>query len=79
VQNLPLEVRLVHDIKIDDTDPADPCGCEVERQGRTEAPRPHQQDTCGFQFHLPFEAHFRQYEMAAIPPDLFAREADIRF
>src|SRR6267154_2794572 len=47
---------------------------EIQRGGRAETARAHQQHARGFELLLPRDAHLRQQEVAGIAQDLFVRQ-----
>ena len=72
VQHLPLQVAQVDDVVIDEADPADARGGEIERQRRAEASDADEDDRRRAQLQLALDTDLRQREMAAVARD-FAR------
>jgi hypothetical protein len=70
VDDLALQVRLVDDVGVDDAEPADAGGREVERRGRAEAAGADQQDLGVEQLQLSLLADLGNEEVAAVagPP-----------
>ena len=74
VQDLPLQVRRVHDVEVDEAKRADARRREVERERRAETAGPHAQHARGLQLLLPVEADLRHDEMAGVALELLAAE-----
>ena len=67
VDDLPLEVRLVDDVGVDDPDAADPGRGQVERGRRAESAGADQQHLRVEELELPFLADLRDEEVTAVP------------
>src|SRR5205823_14249314 len=66
VDDLALEVRLVDDVRVDDPEPADARGREVERRRRPEPAGADQQDLRFEQLELPLLADLRDEQVPAV-------------
>jgi hypothetical protein len=75
VEHLPLEVRLVHGVVVDDAESADSGGREIERRRRAEPACPDQKDARVEQPALAFGADLWDQKMAAVASELRAIEA----
>jgi hypothetical protein len=53
MQDLPLQVTFVHDVKIHNANAAHSSRCQVQRQRCTKSPSSNEQDAGGFEFTLP--------------------------
>ncbi len=70
VGDLPLEVAFIDDVEIDQPQLAHTRGGEVQGDRRPQPAGPNTQDFGIADFFLPFHAHFRQQQMAAVTIDL---------
>ena len=66
VDHLALQVRLVHDVVIDDPDRADPGGCEVERGRRAEAAGAEQEHLGVEQLQLALDTDLREQRVTRV-------------
>ena len=66
MHDLPLQVRLVDDVRVDDADSPDARRGEVERRRRAEPAGADQQDLRVEQLQLPLLAHLRDQKVAAV-------------
>jgi hypothetical protein len=71
VENLPLEIREIDIVEIDNADCADAGSRQVKRSGRSESSRADAQDTCGFEAVLPFGCDLGHDEMTRVPLQFF--------
>ena len=74
MRDLPLQVRLVDDVRVDDAERADAGGGEVERGGRAEASCADQQDAGVEQLQLPLLADLGDQDVARVAGALLGRE-----
>src|SRR5436305_1110419 len=74
VRDLPLQVRLVDDVGVDDPERSDPGGGEIERRRGAETARPDQEDARVEQLQLALLADLRNQEMAGVARALLRRE-----
>src|SRR5262249_17316897 len=74
VEHLALQVGEVHHVKIDQPEPADARGGEVQRQGRAEAAGADQQDAAGLEALLALEPDLGHDQVAAVPGHLVPRQ-----
>ena len=74
VQDLALEVRGVDAVVVDDSDPSNACGREVQRSGRAQAARPDQEDVRLEQALLPRDPDLRDQQVAAVARQLLVVE-----
>ena len=70
VQDLPLQVRRVHDIVVDEHQASHSRRSEVERRRAAETPGPDQDDRGVQQPGLPFDTELRQTEMSPVTIEL---------
>ena len=66
MKNLPLQVREVDTVEIDQSDSADTGCCQIQRDRGSETASAHEQDTRRFQAALAHLAHLRQQNVAAV-------------
>ena len=71
VENLALQIGIIHGVEIHDADLADARGGEIHGDGRAEAARADAQDAGGFDFLLPGQTDFRQDQMPRVAADFF--------
>ena len=71
VENLALQIGIIHGVEIHDADLADAGGGEIHRDGRAKATRADAQNARGFDFLLPGQTDFGQNQMPRIPANLF--------
>src|SRR5690606_33927047 len=71
VEDLPLEVRAVHDVRVDQSDPSHARGGEVERGGRSEPAGADAQDGGGSEAQLPRGPHAGDGKVARVALALF--------
>ena len=64
--DLPLKIREIHDIEIDESQTPDTGGSEIKSQRGAQPPGANQQDFCVFEFELTLHAHFGHDQVAAI-------------
>ena len=69
VENLPLQIGIIHRVEIHDAELADAGGGEIHGDGRAEAARADAQDAGAFDFLLAGQTDFRQNQMPRIPAD----------
>ena len=74
VQDLPLQVALLHHVELDDPDAAHPGGREVQGGRRAEPARAHEQHARGLEPALAFDRHLRQHEVARVARSLLRRQ-----
>ena len=74
VEHLALQVRRVDDVELDDAEPADARGGEVEPDGRAEPARADHEDARGLEPPLPLDPDLGDDEVAAVAEDLLLRE-----
>jgi hypothetical protein len=78
MQDLTLEVRLVHHIEIDDSQSANPCGGEVKSHRRSKSSRSDTENLGGFQAFLPLESDLRQRQVPRVAGDLALAKLHLR-
>jgi hypothetical protein len=71
VENLPLQIGIIHGVEIHDADLADARGGEIHGDGRAESARADAQDAGGFDLLLPGQTDFRQDQMPRVTADFF--------
>jgi hypothetical protein len=71
---LPLQIRRVNHIKIDNTQPANARGGKIHPRWRAESAGADHQYARGFQFSLTLHANFRHDQMATVTSNLLIRE-----
>jgi hypothetical protein len=74
VQNLALEVCLIHHIEVDDSEGSHPGGSEIKTGRRTKPTRSDAKNTRGFQALLALQTESRQGKMAGITRELTGTE-----
>ena len=74
VEHLPLEIRHVDPVRVDDREMADPRRSEVERRRGAEAARSHEQDSRALDPSLALQPHLGKHEVAAVPAELVGGE-----
>ncbi len=77
MDDLALQVRLVHDVRVDDPDATDTGGSEIERRGRAEAARADEQDLRVEQLQLPLLADLRDQQVTAVARALRSVQAGL--
>ena len=70
MNDLPLQIRVIDNIKVHNSECAYACCTEIKRQGRTEPTGANAQNFCGLKLELPFHANFGHDEVARIAQDL---------
>jgi len=70
VDDLALQVRLVHHVEVDNAQRADPGRGQVQQRGRAEAAGPDAQDLGVLQPLLPGHAHVGDDQVTGVTPDL---------
>jgi hypothetical protein len=78
VDDLALQVRLVHDVEVDDAERADPGRGQVQQRGAAEAAGPDHQDLRVLQPLLPGHPDVRDDQVTAVPGHLFLGELGSR-
>ena len=77
MENLPLKIREVHEIRIHDAQgPHASCG-QVQGRRRAEAPGPHQENPRPGKGPLAFGPHVRKHEMTGVPDEIFPLEPGV--
>ena len=71
VENLALQIGIIHGVEIHDADLADARRGEIHGDGRAEAARADAQDAGGFDLLLPGQTDFRQDQMPRVTADFF--------
>ncbi len=71
VENLPLQIGIIHRVEIHDADLADARSGKIHRYGRAETARANAQDAGGFDLLLPRQTDFRQDQMPRVTADFF--------
>ena len=71
VENLPLQIGIIHGVEIHDADLADARRGEIHGDGRAEPARADAQDAGGFDLLLPGQTDFRQDQMPRVTADFF--------
>ena len=71
MENLPLQIRQIDNVKVDESESADSGGSQIERNWRPEASRPNDEDARFLERALPGITHLRQDDVAAISNQLF--------
>ena len=71
VDDLALQVGVVHHVKVHQANPANAGGGEVEQQGRTQTAAANAEHAGGFQTLLAFQSHFGQDEVSRVAFVLF--------
>ena len=74
VDDLALQVGLVDDVEVDETDGPDAGGGEIEGERCSEAAGSNAENLCGFELLLAFHADLREDEVARVARDLLIRE-----
>jgi hypothetical protein len=74
MEDLPLEIRIIDRVKVDDTESADPRGSQVHGDGRTQPARSDAQDGGVADLALTGQADFRKDQMAGVSADLLVGE-----
>ncbi len=69
VENLPLQIGIIHGVEIHDADLADAGGGEIHGDGRAKAARTDAQDAGGFDLLLPGQTDFGQNQMPRVTAD----------
>ena len=77
-QNLPLQVREIHDVEIDQADAADACRGEIQTERRAEAAGADAEHFGLLELELTFHADFGHDQVAAVAQDFFFRKRDGR-
>ena len=79
VDDLPLQVRKIHDVEIHDAQRADAGGSQVQRQRRAQPAGADAQHLRLLQLELALHANFRQDQMARVAQDLLIAERSRRW
>src|SRR4030095_10563419 len=74
VNYLALKIRRLHQIEIDNSEPANTCGSKVHSERCAQSARSDHQNAGGFQPSLTFETHLGHDQVAAITPNLVTGE-----
>ena len=75
VEDLPLEVRLLHDVEVDEAERPDPRRREIEGERRAEASGADAEDARPLEPLLPRLSDLGEDEVARVPPPLAVRES----
>jgi hypothetical protein len=70
MDRLPVEVRRVDAVPVDDPDPAHPRGGEIEKRGRAQPPRAHDERGRREELFLARRADFPQEDVPAVSQDV---------
>ena len=74
MEDLPLEVRIIDRVEVDDAHSADPCGGQIHGDGRTQTARPDTQDGGVADLALTGQANFWKDQMAGVSANLLIGE-----
>jgi hypothetical protein len=74
VDDLTLQIGLVHNVEIDDADGADAGRGQVEQSRRAEPAGTDDQDPCVLEPLLPVNAQVGNYQVTAVPRDFIATQ-----
>ena len=74
MDHLTLQVGILHDIRVDDSDPPDPCCSQVEQKRRAKPTRSDAKDAGRFEAALPLHTDFRKDQMAGIAATLISTQ-----
>jgi hypothetical protein len=72
MENLPLQIRQIDNVKVDESERTHSSGGEIERNWRPEPSRPNDEDARSLERALPRITHLRQDDVTAISNQLFA-------
>ena len=67
VENLPVQIRRVDLVEIDEADPAHPCRGEIDSDGTSQSSCPNDQDGGALELLLTFFADLRKDQMTCVP------------
>ena len=74
MEDLPLEVRIIDRVEVDDAHSADPCGGQIHGDRRTQTARPDAQHGGVADLALTGQADFRKDQMAGVSANLLIGE-----
>ncbi len=76
VNDLALQVGVIHHVEVHDAERADARGSQIKRQRRTQSACADAEHLCRLQLQLPFHADFGHDQVPRVAQDLVVRERD---